>query len=288
MELDTRGSVRYMDRLELYKTEKPYVSSIEPWNVPGAKSNNLSTTPTEVTIRNMRPVLKDFSIDCQGFQAATMSTAMQEADFYDPKLIEGMYYSECEAFLKQRFGAEKVCFFDNTLRRVDREDSDPFRQLQSIQSLTAAADVHVDQTPASAYRRIRNLFGTEMDKLLEGRFRILNIWRPLFTPLYDHPLALCDYRSTDPSDFIATDMPSPQWIGELYQVAQNPTHEWWFLPAMLDREVLIIKCFDSLAEKQNGSIAKCTPHCSFVWKDTPQGARPRESLEVRALIWSPL
>lgn len=115
MELDTFGSVRYMDRLELYKTEKPYVSSLEPWNVPGAKSNNLSTTPTEVAIRNMRPVLQDFSIHCQGFQAATMPTSMKEADFYDSNLVESTYYDECEVFLKRQFGAEKVQFFDNTV-----------------------------------------------------------------------------------------------------------------------------------------------------------------------------
>ena len=78
-----------------------------------------------------------------------------------------------------------------------------------------------------------------------------------FHALYDHPLALCDYRSTDPSDLIATDMPSPQWLGELYQVAYNPDHQWWFLPKMMDQEIFVIKCFDSLAEEQGSEIAKC-------------------------------
>ena len=115
MNSNTLGSVRYMDRLELYKTEKPYVSSLEPWNVPGARSNNLSTTATDVNIRNMRPILKEFSIDRQGFQVALMSTTMKEADFYDSSLIQSTYYDECKVFLEREFGAEKVQFFDNTV-----------------------------------------------------------------------------------------------------------------------------------------------------------------------------
>jgi hypothetical protein len=68
---------------------------------------------------------------------------------------------------------------------------------------------------------------------------------------------MCDYRSVDVSDFIATDLPSPKWIGELYQIRHNPKHEWWFLPSMTENEVLILKCYDSAAEKSGSTIAKC-------------------------------
>lgn len=75
----------------------------------------------------------------------------------------------------------------------------------------------------------------------------------------DHPLALCDYRSTSESDLIAVDLPSPHYEGEMYYVKSNPNHNWWFLDAMKQEEVLLIKCYDSKAEEGEGmgKVARC-------------------------------
>jgi len=149
--------------------------------------------------------------------------------------------------------------------------------------LPPARGVHVDQTPGSAIRRVTHHLPDDAEDLLKGRVQILNIWRPLFSPLQDHPLALCDYRSTTDDDYVATDLPSPHYEGELFYVKHNKNHRWWFLDSMTRDEALIIKCFDS----DGGSgISKCTPHTSFEWSGTPAGARPRESIEVRALCFS--
>jgi hypothetical protein len=47
-------------------------------------------------------------------------------------------------------------------------------------------------------------------------------------------------------------------------------------------EVILIKCFES---KSDGR-ARLTPHTAFNDPTSPAGARPRESIEVRALVFT--
>lgn len=60
------------------------------------------------------------------------------------------------------------------------------------------ANVHVDQTTASAIARVhRHLPPTDAPSLLTRRFQIINLWRPISHAALDWPLALCDFRSVD-------------------------------------------------------------------------------------------
>jgi len=60
------------------------------------------------------------------------------------------------------------------------------------------AQVHVDQTATTFIAKVhRHLPAPDVPKLLERRFQIINLWRPIAVPAVDWPLALCDYRSFD-------------------------------------------------------------------------------------------
>jgi hypothetical protein len=50
---------------------------------------------------------------------------------------------------------------------------------------------------------------------------------------------------------------------------------------MAANEALLIKCFDSATDGR----ARFTPHSAFTDPTTPPTARPRESLEIRALVF---
>lgn len=84
-----------------------------------------------------------------------------------------------------------------------------------------------------------------------------SVWRPLFSPLEDSPLALCDYRSIEISDLVAADLPSPHYVGEMFFLRHNPNHHWWFRGSMEKEEAMIIKCYDSKAELGLETIARC-------------------------------
>ena len=70
-------------------------------------------------------------------------------------------------------------------------------------------------------------------------------------------------------------------IGETYSVKYNPDHQWFYVPKMLADEILLLKCFDS---KTDGR-ARFAPHSAFADSTTPSDAPPRESIELRTLVF---
>jgi hypothetical protein len=69
--------------------------------------------------------------------------------------------------------------------------------------------VHVDQTPDAAAARVRRHLPDEADELLKGRYQIINVWRPISHPASDFPLAVIDWRTTSPEDFVRVDLLYP-------------------------------------------------------------------------------
>ena len=105
------------------------------------------------------------------------------------------------------------------------------------------AQVHVDQTTASSIARVhRHLPAPDVPKLLEGRFQIINLWRPIAVPALDWPLALCDYRSVDlKTDTFPVAHISAQNTGETMRVKYNENHKWNYLHGMTPEEIVLIK-----------------------------------------------
>ena len=128
---------------------------------------------------------------------------------------------------------------------------------------------------------MRDLLGGDADALLQKRFSVINVWRPIRGPVQDTPLAVSDARSIDDQDLVATDLVYPDRTGEIYYVKFNPAHKWFYAPAMRDDEIMLIKCYDSAEDGR----ARFVPHSAFVDPTTPAGAPPRESIELRTLVF---
>ena len=76
---------------------------------------------------------------------------------------------------------------------------------------------------------------------------------------------------------MATDLVYGNRSGEIYYVAFNPNHRWFYFPDMKPDEALLIKGYDSSRDGR----ARFTPHAAFEDPATPPMAPPRESIEVR-------
>ena len=63
----------------------------------------------------------------------------------------------------------------------------------------------------------------------------------------------------------------------------NPDQRWYYFPRMRPEEVVLIRCFDSALE----GAARFSAHTGFDDPETPASAPPRESLEVRMLVFYP-
>jgi hypothetical protein len=107
------------------------------------------------------------------------------------------------------------------------------------------------------------------------------VWRPIQDILEKDPLALCDARSVVNSDLIIAERRYPDRVGQTYQVKYNKNHEWFYFPQMTRNEAIIFKVYDS----EKDGRARFTPHTSFEDPTTPENSLPRESIEVRSLVF---
>jgi hypothetical protein len=227
-----------------------------------------------VPIQNLRPFASSVLLDREGFSLVRQDTAV--TNFYDDDEVKAVYYPEVERALKEATDADRIFIFDHTTRRrvpgaEDRRNS--IRQ--------PVARVHVDHTAKSGQQRVRDLLPDEADELLRGRVQIINLWRPIRGPLRDSPLAVCDASTVSSDDLVPSDLIYPHRVGETYQVSYNPTHRWFYVPEMGSDEVLLLKCFDSATDGR----ARFAPHSAFTDPTAPADVPPRESIEVRALVF---
>jgi hypothetical protein len=236
---------------------------------PGVPQWNGVDDPREVRIEDGRGREADFTLDRNGFSLLRAPTTFQ--DFYANDEVRRAYYPEVERLLRNALGVTRVVIFDYTVRNAARQGArEPVRQ------------VHNDHTLNSAPRRVRDHLGEEADDLLRHRFGIVNVWRPIRGPVLDSPLALCDARSFTDTDLIAIDFVYPHLRGEISAVEFKPEHRWYYFSEMPPDEVVLIRVHDSAEDGR----ARLSFHTSFE-NPLAQGAPPRESIEVRALVFFP-
>ena len=252
---------------------KPRTYAFDP--PPGEPKTTALPEPHEVPVFNGRAIASGFSLDREGFALVRYPTAVR--NFYDEKEVKSVYYPAAEAFIQATLQADRVFIFDHTVRK--RVDGAP--DIRGAGPRQPATRVHVDQTVASGANRVREHLPDEAEELLRGRVQVINLWRPIRGPLRDAPLAMCDGRTVAPGDLVASDLVYPNRSGETYSVKYNPDHRWFYFPEMTVDEALLLKCYDS----ETDGRTRFGPHTAFVDPTTPPDALPRESIELRTLVF---
>jgi hypothetical protein len=244
---------------------------------PGVPQSNAVYEPHRLPIYDARSVADRLSLDEEGLTLVERPSAV--TDFYDEDQLRRIYYPEAERLVAAATGASRVVVFDHTIRR----------RLPDTQDRTAGSPrqpvprVHNDYTVRSGPQRVRDLLGDEAETLLRGRFSVVNLWRPIRGPLRDAPLAVCDARSVAFTDLVASDLVYRDRTGETYAVRHNPSHRWFYVPEMRQDEALLLKCYDSAEDGR----ARFAPHSAFEDPTAPADILPRESIELRTLVFYP-
>jgi hypothetical protein len=254
-------------------TERPRNYTFDPPR--GEPRTNIVPEPHLVPIRDARAAAAAFRLDDHGFAVIKAPAAFD--DFADEAAIRQLYYPDSARILQQAAGAGRVFIFDHTLRRrvAGADDRSPGTPRQPV------ARVHVDYTVRSGPQRVRDLLGDEAECLLAGRVQIVNLWRPIRGPLRDAPLAVADAASVAFEDLVPSDLVYPDRVGETYSVRYNPAHRWYYVPDMMPDEALLLKSFDSATDGR----ARFAPHSAFVDPTAEPPILPRESIEIRALLF---
>ena len=255
-------------------TERPRNYTYDP--PAGEPRTNITPAPHRVRIRDLRPVAENATLDEQGFAVLRHHSAV--CGFQSEDEIRGVYYPETEALIKHTTGASRVFIFDHTVRRHIPGTLDYREGVRQ-----PARRIHVDHTARSGPQRVRDLVPEDAEELLKGRVQIINLWRPIKGPVLDAPLALADASSVAFEDLVPSDLVYRNRVGETYAVTHNPRHRWFYLSRMQPSEAFLIKCYDS---KTDGR-ARFAPHTAFTDPTAPADAPPRESIEIRTLVFHP-
>lgn len=235
----------------------------------GTPQRNFGANTVELELQDIRGRESEFYLDKDAFQVV-QGVQSEEKDFKDDDHIKKVFYPEVEQLLLANVpGAHKVTIFDHTIRR-----SEPGAPRAPV------TRVHVDQTKRSTDWRVRLHDPDQAEELLKGRYRIINVWLPLNGPVQAHPLGFASADTTENNDLVPIEHRYPHRTGETAGVRYNPGQKFFYWSGMQNDERLLLKCFDS----QEG-VGQRVPHTAFEDPRTPAGARGRESIEVRALVY---
>ena len=271
-----RGDVRA--NVSFYQPPK---DGSAPYNlIKEPVERNFEPAPEEITVHDVRGQESTLTLDHDAVAIISGVPDSAEKDFTNDASIEKNYYPEVEKLLLENVpGANRVVFFDHTIRRAD-----PNAHRGPV--LMA----HIDQTAKSAALRVEKHLGDDAERLLKGRYRIINVWRPLNKkPVESFPLAFASSATVDDKDIIPVSHIYPSgYTGQTAAIARNDKQKWMYLSGMTGNERILLECFDSEALKEGSEVkGGRLPHTAFEHPNTLEDAEGRESIEVRALVFGP-
>ncbi|MEA2679992.1 MAG: hypothetical protein QOK03_1714 [Candidatus Binataceae bacterium] len=271
---ETSDRVDHVDGILNYladRNERPVSYTYTP--PPGVQPLTGNYVKHTMPIYDCRAIAHRITLDEQGFALEHQRTSV--ANFYDDSEVRATYYPEVERLVKESTGAVRVLVFDHNVRnRAKMKDG-----TKNVSEPVKVA--HNDYTLKSGPQRVRDLMRDQAETLLKNRYAFINVWRPIsLEPVQESPLAVCDAQSMVLEDFVQHDLKYRDRDGEVYSVAYNPSHKWYYIPQQRKYEVLLLKCYDS-----DGRAARFTAHSAFADPTSPPDAPSRESIEARTIAF---
>ncbi|KAF7171400.1 hypothetical protein CNMCM6106_005792 [Aspergillus hiratsukae] len=219
----------------------PFQYAQEP--PPGQPASNYTQPTVHVLLTDIRGRESDYSLDQDAFQCLQDVQSLSDIPyetFLSDDQIKEIYYPAVQRLLLERvIGAQKVVIFHHVVR-IDRSDNPVNRR--------PLLTVHADQTPRAAVANIHRYIRDteEVESLLRGRYRIINVWKPINGAVESCPLAFASGSSVDPADLVPIELRFPDEISESVGVKYNEKQRWSYWSGMSNDECLLLKCSDSL------------------------------------------
>ncbi|KAG5981322.1 hypothetical protein E4U55_003073 [Claviceps digitariae] len=252
----------------------------------GLPQRNFRLFPHDTLLTDLRGHESEFSLEHNAFQVMVDLPPTPESVFENDDTIRASYYPEVEQLLLNSIpGANRVAIFDHTLRRGGK--------IGGPDAGNPIARAHIDHTGWAAEKRLRQRVSSdaEAEKLLQGRWRIVNVWRPLNKkPLEDVPLcfASASTKTLSMEELQEVESRFPDgYLGQTYIVRHNPAQRWYYLSGMTGNDRIVLGIYDSNCTKTKLTVTGGAPHTAFVDPRARAGAETRESIEIRALVFGP-
>ncbi|KAH9823624.1 methyltransferase CmcJ [Teratosphaeria destructans] len=278
--------LNYLKWIALYEKELPFQTflPIPPDAIDQRRHNLVQEEGPPQVIEDIRGRENEFHLDVHGFQFFQHASALQGGSLYDKAAIKGIYLQEFAKFLQDNLdGADHIVVFDWRLRKATMNEKAGrlMDYTDKLQRVGPTPRVHVDCTDAGLMRRIESHCGKKAWKLLRGRVRMINMWRPVGAPIVDCPLALCDGRSYPNEGIVGVNMHKPGFLGVSGAATYREGMKWYYMNRQQDDEPVVFKNFDS-----DETVTPLTLHTAFYQSSIPPHSAPRESIEARALVFT--
>lgn len=310
--MTTTGNIRYV--------ASSVPSDAVPWQRLDRMELSVEFEERQLEITNLRGKEADFSLEKNGFSVHRAPTSFTKFDDMETHAEE--YYKDVVAFLEKQIpDACKMVVYGHVCR-LNRDGGSEESQSLSKARLPAN-QMHVDQSPIFARDLVNAVLPAEEAKeRLKRRFMAVNIWRPINNAASDQPLAIVDWRTTKPEDYVKVrlllpneelenvkaktglnpfkpfdgevlfqHMPKPDGFSQAgvgLVIKPNPEHKLYYARDLSPDEVILIKCYDSFGEDQpmgKPGVATYAPHTSFADPQTAPDAPKRRSIELRCLVF---
>ncbi|KAK5625799.1 hypothetical protein RRF57_001515 [Xylaria bambusicola] len=289
--------VRFLQWSSLYEKERPFQIFTEL--LPGSKDQrktNLVWDERQIEVKDFRANAEQYQLDTHGFSTRHLPGFR---DLMDKGTVLGKYLPAVQEMLQSQLQDVGTVFvYDwrvktirigltiwtvlTFIRNSRPETTDEIINFSDqTQPLLPSNYAHIDAGPVSIFQRIQNSFPASADKIIRQRIRAVNVWKPLCNPVEEWALAVCDGTTVKPEDLVETDSVRQGSVSTNYYAKYAPDQQWYYLKHQSPDEALIFKHFDS----EPGIRAPYALHAS-IRQDVPIGVKPRQSIEVRTLIFS--
>ncbi|KAJ4385405.1 hypothetical protein N0V93_009833 [Gnomoniopsis smithogilvyi] len=270
----------FLKRLPLYYEEKPYSLRYTP--PAGFPRANIEVERRDIQVEDIRPHVASLTLAQDGCELLPIVSRMRYADFDNDETIKAVYLREVADELCRRLGAQRVQVFEHTVRR--RHAEFPISTGEAYQWNQPTSIAHVDTTLPWALDMARKL-NPGNEAILQHRIQCVNIWKPLQGPVRDWPLALCHPSSVNSKiDFEPCDLVYPDYVVENRQVYHSERLRWMYLKDQGPDEAWVFSQADSMSGTVTNVAHTACPISDSTTHDTAEPVRPRESIEVRALV----
>jgi len=259
-----KGLVNY----HIEEDEENYKIIIDADGIKGNNITKYSLVQKEIELHDPRESEKELKFSEGGLQFATYPTSVETFGAVLDSTTKEVYEQELAELLKSQLeNVEEVVVFDHTIRS-DFSSSRP-----------PVYHVHGDYTATSAAQRARDAMGEKAEEWLEDgvHFGIVNVWRPIESPVERSPLCFVDPCTVSSNDWHTISLVYPDRVGQAPGVRHSAAHRWLILDKMEPSMVWIFGQYDS---KGLSSV----PHSAVEVIGTKEDAPARKSIESRTFV----
>lgn len=110
MAVAVNSSVYFLERSELWESEKPFLFDYAP--EPPALKSNATVEREDITVEDTRGRESDFTYEKNGFFLLQHDFSMEATDFDDDKKVKEVYLRQVGDLVKEALGASRVQIYD--------------------------------------------------------------------------------------------------------------------------------------------------------------------------------